>query len=67
MEPRNAGVSDAELGVLKALWERGPATVRDLRAHLEAQGRRWAYTTVQTLLQRLEAKGCVSCERGGGP
>jgi predicted transcriptional regulator len=66
VEPRNAGVSDAELGVLKALWERGPATVRDLRAHLGTQGRQWAYTTVQTLLQRLEAKGCVSCERGGG-
>jgi predicted transcriptional regulator len=66
VEPRHASVSDAELEVLKALWERGPATVRDLRGHLGEQGRRWAYTTVQTLLDRLEAKGCVRRERGSG-
>jgi predicted transcriptional regulator len=59
-------VSEAELEVLKALWQAGgPATVRQLRAGLAGQGRRWAYTTVQTLLQRLEAKGCVCCDRSG--
>ena len=68
VEPRNASVSEAELEVLKALWEaEGPATVRQLRARLAGQGRRWAYTTVQTLLQRLEAKGCVRCDRGEPP
>lgn len=55
--------SDSELEVLKALWEGGPATVRDLRRALNERGSAWAYTTVQTLLQRLERKGCVAVDR----
>jgi predicted transcriptional regulator len=31
---------------------------------LEARGKRWAYTTVQTYLNRLRAKGHVACESG---
>ena len=65
MAERPQPVSEAELEVLKALWERGPGTVRELREALGPQGRGWAYTTVQTLLQRLEAKGCVHSARGG--
>lgn len=49
--------SEAESVVLGALWDHGPGTVRQLNQVL---GRRWAYTTLQTLLQRLEAKGCAS-------
>jgi len=64
-EPQ-APVSESELEVLKTLWEIGPATVRAVNAALHhGRGRRWAYTTVQTLLQRLEAKGYVGCDRGG--
>lgn len=58
-------VSEAELEVLKVLWEHGPGTVREVNRVLHGQGRRWAYTTVQTLLQRLEAKECVRSTRGG--
>jgi predicted transcriptional regulator len=65
VDARQSPISDAERAVLKALWERGPATVRAVNAALHGQGRRWAYTTVQTLLQRLEAKGYVRCDRGG--
>ena len=65
MAERPQPVSEAELEVLKALWERGPGTVRELREALAARGRDWAYTTVQTLLQRLEAKGHARSERGG--
>jgi predicted transcriptional regulator len=65
MEPRAAPVSEAELEVLKVLWENGPATVRAVNEVLRGQGRNWAYTTVQTLLQRLETKGHVRCDRGG--
>jgi BlaI family penicillinase repressor len=62
---QNASVSEAELEVLKVLWEHGPGTVRVLHTLLQEQGQRWAYTTVQTLLQRLEAKGHVSADRSG--
>ena len=41
----------------------GPGTVRELNAQLRRRGRRWAYTTVLTLLQRLEAKSYVRRDR----
>ncbi len=56
-------MSDAERDVLKALWEQGPGTVREIQAVLDRQGREWAYTTVLTLLQRLDAKGYVACDK----
>jgi predicted transcriptional regulator len=57
-------ISDAELEVLKVLWEQGPGTVRLVNAVLQGRGRRRAYTTVQTLLLRLEAKGYVRSNKG---
>jgi len=59
-------VSEAELGLLEALWEEGPASPAELLERARARGaRRRAYTTVQTLLHRLHAKGYVSRERRG--
>jgi predicted transcriptional regulator len=57
------GLSEAEMEVLKALWAHGPGTVR--RVNEVLAGRRWAYTTVLTLLQRLEAKGYAAREAAG--
>ena len=54
----------AELEVLKVLWEHERATVREVLDSLVAQGRAWAYTTVQTLLHRLETKGYVRGVKG---
>jgi BlaI family transcriptional regulator, penicillinase repressor len=65
MEERRAPISETELDVLKVLWEHGPGTVRALNALLGRQGRRWAYTTVLTLLQRLESKGYVTSDKSG--
>lgn len=50
------GLSEAEREVLKVLWDHGPGTVRTINDELRRRGRRWAYTTVATLLQRLAAK-----------
>jgi predicted transcriptional regulator len=58
-------ISDTELDVLKVLWEHGPATVREVNAWLRGQGRRWAHTTVLTLLQRLQTKGYVRSDKSG--
>jgi BlaI family transcriptional regulator, penicillinase repressor len=58
-DERPADLSDSELAVLKTLWDLGAATVREVNAELSRRGRRWAYTTVQTLLARLQQKGCV--------
>lgn len=53
-------ITDAELVLLKALWDGGPATVREL---LDRLGNDQAYTTVQTLLGRLVEKGHVRTDR----
>jgi predicted transcriptional regulator len=50
---------------LKWLWAHGPATVREINDLSRRQGRRWAYTTVLTMLQRLEAKGYVVSDKSG--
>ncbi len=56
-------LGSAELEVLKALWEVGPATVREVLTYLHDRGRRVAYTTVQTLLTRLEQKRYVASNK----
>jgi predicted transcriptional regulator len=56
------GLSEAEREVLKVLWDHGPQTVRQIKDALEARGRLWAYTTVATLLQRLQSKQYVSVD-----
>src|SRR5436190_1068394 len=64
MSPKpQAGLSETELEVLKVLWDRGPSTAREMGDVLRGQGRRWAYTTVLTLLQRLEAKGYIDSDK----
>jgi predicted transcriptional regulator len=55
-------VSDAELEVLKVLWDCGEGTVRDIEAQLRRRKRRWAYNTVLTLLSRLRSKGHVESD-----
>jgi BlaI family transcriptional regulator, penicillinase repressor len=60
---RDYELGEAELQVLRALWDHGPATVREVLAHLHTQGRRVAYTTVLTFLTRLEQKGFVKSDK----
>jgi len=63
MSQRQYELGSAELEVLRVLWEVGPSTVRDVLNHLHDRGRNVAYTTVQTLLTRLEQKGCVRSDK----
>ncbi len=56
------GLSESEREVLRVLWDRGPGTVREINVELALRGRRWAYTTVATLLQRLSAKQYVASD-----
>ena len=50
--------SDAEWRVLHALWLKQPASARELLDELADVG--WAYTTLKTMLTRMEAKGLVA-------
>src|SRR5437667_11371670 len=57
-------VTAAELAILQVLWERGPANRRQPTDRLYPGGNPAHYTTVQKLLERLEAKGYVAQEEG---
>jgi len=52
-------LSQAEWQIMNALWEKHPATARDIMIRLP-QGVKWAYTTVKTMLSRLVEKEAVS-------
>ena len=65
MATRGSELGEAELGVLRTLWDAGPATVREVLEQLHRRGRRVAYTTVQTLLTRLEQKGYARSDKSG--
>ncbi|WP_022836205.1 BlaI/MecI/CopY family transcriptional regulator [Salisaeta longa] len=49
--------TDAELSILRVLWQRGPSTVRAVQEHLGAEA---GYTTVLKLLQIMLDKGLVT-------
>jgi predicted transcriptional regulator len=50
--------TDAELAILRVLWERGPSTVRQVYEVLSAE-RELGYTTVLKMLQIMDEKGLV--------
>src|ERR1700678_1497125 len=47
-----------ELQIMEALWKRGPCSVREIQESFPAK-KRPAYTTVQTMVYRLEVKGVL--------
>jgi BlaI family penicillinase repressor len=47
-----------ELKIMDALWTRGPSAVREIQEAFPEKGRP-AYTTVQTIVYRLEAKKAI--------
>ena len=59
-------VTVAELKVLEMLWDRGPATVRQITDALYPDGGASKYATVQKLLERLEEAEFVARDRSGG-
>ena len=51
--------TDAELAILRILWDRGPSTVRQVHERM-AQEKQPGYTTALKLLQIMTEKGLVS-------
>jgi BlaI family transcriptional regulator, penicillinase repressor len=60
--PPTVKPTNAELDVLRVLWERGPSTVRDVYAVL-SENKELAYTTTLKTLQLMCEKGLVTCDR----
>lgn len=58
MRKRKPQPSDLELQILSVLWDRGSATVREIREAMP-DGKRRAYTSVLSVVQVMEKKGLV--------
>ena len=58
-------LSETQLGLMHALWRRGEADTQQVCDDLAADGRELAYTTVATLLKRLEKRGLVRHRKDG--
>jgi predicted transcriptional regulator len=56
-------VTDGELSILQVLWDRGEATSREITAALHEEATDPKMASVQKLIERLEAKGCVARDR----
>jgi len=63
MEPYVPRVADSELRVLKILWDNPPLSAREVTNALYPRTTNSDIGTVQTLLQRLEAKRLVRRDR----
>jgi len=57
---RRTSLTKPELQILEVLWARGACSIRELHEALPAKGRP-AFTTVQTVVYRLEKKKAVRC------
>jgi len=51
--------SPLEAEIMKVIWKRKSATVREVWQELRSQGKRLAYTTVMTVMVRLYEKGIL--------
>ena len=56
--PKIHRLGDLQLKIMQALWERGEATVADVFAAVAGE-RNLAYTTVATMLRKMEARALV--------
>lgn len=63
MRKKSDTLTGQELEIMKVLWPRGHATIRDVYNELRAR-RPIAYTTVQTMMNILETKGHLTREPG---
>lgn len=57
-------LSEAEWQIMNALWQRYPATARDITEFLP-KNTNWAYTTLKTMLTRLVEKKAISERKRG--
>jgi predicted transcriptional regulator len=55
---RTPRLTKLEVEIMNALWDGGPLSVREIQERLPA-GDRSAYTTIQTVVYRLEAKKAI--------
>ncbi len=63
-KPKVHRLGDLQLKIMKILWDRSEATVADVHAQL-AHETELAYTTIATMLRKMEARGLVKHRNEG--
>lgn len=64
MRKANIKPTDKELQILQVLWEKGPASVRDVHEALGGEAAN-GYTTILKLMQIMHEKGTVTRQKSG--
>src|SRR5205823_12019987 len=62
MRPKHNTLTPQELEIMKLVWQRGAATVRDVYETL-LERRKITYTSVMTMMKILETKGYLKKRR----
>src|SRR5689334_4078951 len=63
-KPKNHRLGDLQLRIMHILWNKSEATVAAVHEELGGT-REFAYTTIATMLRKMEAKGLVSHREEG--
>ena len=63
MRPKSDTLTAQELEIMKAIWPKGQATIREVYDELRSR-KSVAYTTLQTMMNILETKGHLRREAG---
>jgi BlaI family penicillinase repressor len=62
MGPKQYELTEAEWDIIQVVWEREPCAAPAVQEELVAR-KKWTYSTVKTLMDRMVAKGLLTTER----
>jgi predicted transcriptional regulator len=62
MATRDQELTEAEWEIIQVVWERQPCAAPTVQEELAAR-RKWTYSTVKTLMDRMVTKGLLTTER----
>jgi BlaI family penicillinase repressor len=62
MASRRYELTEAEWDIIEVVWEHEPCAAPTVQEELVAR-RKWTYSTVKTLMDRMAAKGLLTTER----
>lgn len=62
MATRDCKLTEAEWEIIQVVWEHEPCAAPTVQEELEAH-KKWTYSTVKTLMDRMATKGLLTTER----
>ena len=62
MATRDRKLTEAEWEIIQVVWEHEPCAAPSVQEELEAR-KKWTYSTVKTLMDRMVTKGLLTTER----